>query len=68
MTHEHEPDLTVAEVGELIRLSPERVRKLARMGLFPNAYKGGEGKPKSPTLIPYEDVVRYRKLQPRVSA
>ena len=68
MTKEHERDLSVREVGELIGLDPKRVGKLARQGRFPNAYKAGAGKGNSPVRIPYSDIEYYRKTQPRVSA
>ncbi|MCA4132935.1 helix-turn-helix domain-containing protein [Arthrobacter sp. M4] len=59
-------DLRVKEVAEILSISPETVRVLARQGKFPNAYKTGTGKVNSPTRIPLADVERFRKLQMRV--
>lgn len=62
-----EPDLTVKEAAEALRLDPETVRVLARSGKFPAAYKTGSGAMGSHIRIPWSDVEDYRKRQPRVN-
>ena len=60
-------DATVKQVAEYLSLHPETVRIMARSGDFPNAYKAGRARKNSPLRIPWADVERYRKLQPRAS-
>ena len=60
-------DATVEQVAEFLQLHVESVRIMARRGTFPNAYKAGTGKRRSPIRIPWADVERYRALQPRAA-
>lgn len=62
-----EPDLTVKDVAEALRMHPETIRIMARSGDFPNAYKTGKGAVGSPIRIPWKDVEDYRRLQPRAA-
>ena len=60
-------DATVKQVADFLGHHPETIRIMTRSGAFPNAYKGGSGRPNSPLRIPWTDVERYRSLQPRVA-
>lgn len=61
-----EPDMTVKEVAEVLRMHPETIRTMARSGDFPNAYKTGPGNAHH-LRIPWADVEDYRKRQPRAN-
>ncbi|WP_197023107.1 helix-turn-helix transcriptional regulator [Arthrobacter sp. MA-N2] len=60
-------DAKVKEVAEHLGLHPDTVRMMARSGDFPNAYKTGSGRHSSPIRIPWSDVERFRKQQPKAS-
>lgn len=61
-------DATVTQVADYLQLHPQTVRVMARSGDFPNAYKAGSGKKNSPQRIPWADVEKWRKRQPKVCA
>ena len=53
--------LTVNEVAELLRLTPYRVRQLARAKRFPGATKPDEGRQQARWLIPQSGIDHYLK-------
>ncbi|MHA7153961.1 helix-turn-helix domain-containing protein [Arthrobacter sp. TMN-50] len=60
-----EPDLTIKELAEQLRLSADGVRDLVSRGYFPNAYKAGRGGTTSPWRIPVTDLADYKSKQPK---
>ena len=60
-------DATVRQAAGFLKLHPDTVRLMARSGDFPNAYKVGRGARNSPIRIPWADIERWRKKQPRAS-
>lgn len=55
------------QVAEYLGHHPETIRAMTRSGDFPNAYKAGSGRRNSPLRIPWADVDRYRRLQPKAA-
>jgi excisionase family DNA binding protein len=61
-------DFSVREAADQLGLHPKTVSRMARQGVFPNAYKAGSGTRTSPIRIPGRDVEAYRARQPRAAA
>lgn len=50
--------LTVAEIAEILEVTPRQVQYYAKGGAFPNARRVGRGK-RAPYLIPWRDVQAF---------
>jgi len=57
----------VRDVAAHLSLHPETVRKMARQGVFKDAFKVG-GSHSSQIRIPWKSVHEYEQTQPRVSS